>query len=68
MILMAYRYGLRASEVCRLMLTDVDLKGRTIRCARLKNSLDQIQPLYPHAGQPLLDELAASRLAPRSQG
>lgn len=43
------------------MLTDVDLKGRTIRCARLKNSLDQIQPLYPHAGQPLLDELAALR-------
>jgi integrase/recombinase XerD len=28
---------------------------------RLKGSLDAVQPLYPHRGVPLLDELAALR-------
>ncbi len=61
MILLAYRHGLRASEVCSLKLADVDLKTRSISIRRLKGSLHTIQPLYPHRGQPLLDEITALR-------
>ena len=57
MILLAYRHGLRASEVCCLKLADVDVKGGSISLQRLKGSLKTVQPLYRHRGQPLLDEL-----------
>lgn len=61
MILLAYRHGLRASEVCDLKLADIDLKAGSISIRRLKGSLQTVQPLYPHRGQPLLDEVNALR-------
>jgi site-specific recombinase XerD len=61
MILLAYRHGLRASEVCGLKLADLDLKAGSISIRRLKGSLHTVQPLYQHRGQPLLDEQAAIR-------
>jgi site-specific recombinase XerD len=61
MILLAYRHGLRASEVCGLKLADVDLKAGSIFVRRLKGSLQTMQPLYQHRGQPLLDETNAVR-------
>jgi site-specific recombinase XerD len=61
MILLAYRHGLRASEVCGIKLADVDLKVGSISIRRLKGSLHTIQPIYQHRGQPLLDETAALR-------
>ena len=61
MVLLAYRHGLRASEVCDLKLADVDLKVGSISIRRLKGSLHTIQPLYRHKGQPLLDEVSALR-------
>ena len=61
MILLAYRHGLRASEVCGLRLSDVDLKDGSISVQRLKGSLKTTQPLYRHRGLPLLDEIAALR-------
>lgn len=61
MILLAYRHGLRASEVCGLKLADVDLKAGSISVRRLKGSLQTTQPLFQHRGQPLLDETAAVR-------
>jgi type 1 fimbriae regulatory protein FimB len=61
MVLLSYRHGLRASEVCNLKLSDIDLKAGSISIHRLKGSLQTVQPLYPHRGQPLLDELAALR-------
>lgn len=61
MILLAYRHGMRASEICSLRIDDVDLKRQAITVRRLKGSLDTIQPLYPHRGVPLLDELASLR-------
>jgi site-specific recombinase XerD len=61
MILLAYRHGLRASEVCGLKLADIDLKAGSISIRRLKGSLHTIQPLYQHRGQPLLDETTAVR-------
>jgi type 1 fimbriae regulatory protein FimB len=61
LILLAYRHGLRASEVCGLKLSDIDLKAGSVSIRRLKGSLSQVQPLYQHRGQPLLDEMAALR-------
>lgn len=61
MILLGYKHGMRASEVCGLRLADVDTKNGSITIARLKGSLRTIQPLCGHAGEPLLDELKALR-------
>jgi len=61
MILLAYRHGLRASEVCGLKMADIDLKAGSISIRRLKGSLQTVQPLYAHRGQPLLDEMNALR-------
>ncbi len=60
-ILMGYRHGLRASEVCDVRTTDIDLKAETVSNNRLKGSLSTVQPLYRHKGQPLLDEFVALR-------
>jgi type 1 fimbriae regulatory protein FimB len=61
MVLLAYRHGLRASEVCGLCLAHLDLKDSAISIQRLKGSMRTVQPLYTHRGQPLLDEVAALR-------
>src|SRR5260370_12695225 len=61
LVLLAYRHGLRASEVCGLKLADIDLKAGSISIRRLKGSMTTVQPLYPHRGQPLLDEMSALR-------
>jgi len=56
MILLAFRHGMRASEVCNLELKDVDLKNGEITIRRLKGSLKTTQPLADMQGQPLLSE------------
>jgi site-specific recombinase XerD len=61
MILVAYRHGMRASEVCGLRRDDLNLRGESITIRRLKGSLLTCQALCGHAGQPLLDELKALR-------
>jgi type 1 fimbriae regulatory protein FimB len=61
MIVLAYRHGLRVSEVCNLRLADVDMRSEAITVRRLKGSMLTVQPLYRHKGQPLLDEVAALR-------
>ncbi|MBZ5513899.1 MAG: tyrosine-type recombinase/integrase [Acidobacteriia bacterium] len=61
MILLAYRHGMRASEVCGLKLAEADLKSESVSIRRLKGSLHTVQPLYRHKGQPLLDEANALR-------
>jgi len=47
MIQLAYRHGLRASEIGLLQRTDVDLKQGRITIHRLKGSLSGIYPLQP---------------------
>jgi type 1 fimbriae regulatory protein FimB len=61
MILLAYRHGMRASEVCGLKLADIDFRSESVTIRRLKGSLTTTQPLYRHRGQPLLDEVNALR-------
>src|SRR5437879_2189351 len=56
MVLLAFRHGMRASEVCGLELKDVDLKNGEIIIRRLKGSLRTTQPLADLQGQPLMSE------------
>src|SRR6266567_6696336 len=52
MILLAYRHGLRASELVNLRVSDLDLSAGTIYCRRAKNSRSSLHPMKP-------DEVAA---------
>jgi integrase len=61
MIVVAYKHGMRASEVCNLRLGDLDLKNGTIVVERLKGSLRTIQAVTEHRGEPLLNEVKALR-------
>lgn len=61
MIVLAYRHGMRTSEVCGLKLADVDMKNNQLTIRRLKGSLKTTQPLSDHRGEPLLSEKKALR-------
>jgi integrase len=61
MIVLAYKHGMRASEVCNLRLDDIDLKNGSIVVERLKGSLRTTQAVTEHRGEPLLNELKALR-------
>ena len=45
MILIAYRHGLRAAEVCGLRWDQFDLKRGTLHVNRIKNGLESVHPL-----------------------
>jgi len=47
LFLIAYRHGLRASEVGMLQVDDIDLKRSTIHIHRLKGSLSGVHPMRP---------------------
>lgn len=70
LILFAYSHGLRASEVCNIRLSDI--KDGSLTVVRLKHSKLTIQPLVPHRGQPLLDEIKSLKeylkVRPRDAG
>jgi type 1 fimbriae regulatory protein FimB len=46
MILIAYRHGLRVSELILLRWTQVDLKEGQLHVNRRKNGINSIHPLY----------------------
>jgi len=59
MILTGYKHALRASEIAALTLDD--LHDGCLDIKRKKESLHTIWPLFPHKGEPLLDEGKALR-------
>jgi len=59
MFLFAVAHGARASEVCNLRISDVNLKTEQVRIARLKGSLESTQTLLRVKGSSLFNELAA---------
>jgi site-specific recombinase XerD len=61
MMVLAYKHGLRASEICNLRLGDIDIKNMGIVIERLKGSLRTVQALTEHRGEQLLNELKALR-------
>lgn len=58
-VLVGYLHGCRASELSNLLLDDLNLRTGSILIRRLKGSLETTQPLYPHRGEPLMDEVKA---------
>lgn len=72
MILTAYSHGLRATETCRLKISDLNMRGGVLSIQRLKGSLFTIQELETPKGMPLLDEVKALKeclaLRPRDCG
>jgi type 1 fimbriae regulatory protein FimB len=54
MILFAFRFGMRASEVCDLRLSDIDRKNGTVTIRRLKGSKTSVGHLTNFRGKPLL--------------
>ena len=61
MLVLAYKHGLRASEICNLRVGDLDLKNGSIVIERLKGSLRTVQALTEHRGEPLMNEVKAIR-------
>ena len=55
MILLAFKHGLRPSEVCNLRLSDIDLKNGIITVSRLKGSLKSAQNLLDQPGTALVE-------------
>jgi type 1 fimbriae regulatory protein FimB len=55
-IVVAYKHGMRASEVCNLRLDDVDMKNGSMVIHRLKGSLRTTQTVTEHGGEPMLNE------------
>ncbi|CAG1773207.1 Tyrosine recombinase XerD [uncultured bacterium] len=47
MILLAYRHGLRASELVNLRVSDLDLSTGTVYCRRAKGSRSSLHPMKP---------------------
>ncbi|WP_436644537.1 tyrosine-type recombinase/integrase [Microbaculum sp. FT89] len=45
MILLAFRHGLRASELCGLRWDQLDMKQATVHVNRLKNGIPSVHPL-----------------------
>jgi site-specific recombinase XerD len=60
MILLAYRHGLRASELVSLRVSDLDLNAGTIYCRRAKGSRSTLHPMKA-------DEIAAVERALRAR-
>src|ERR1700675_1971544 len=60
MILIAYRHGLRASELVNLRVSDLDLDAGTIYCRRAKGSRSTLHPMKT-------DEVAAVERALRER-
>ena len=50
MVLMAFRHGLRVSELCHLQWSDIDFKAGTVHVRRLKGSKDATH--YLESGAP----------------
>lgn len=54
-------YGLRAGEVARIRLDEVDLQGRGLHVRRLKRGPQQVLPLLPRVEEALQDYLERAR-------
>jgi type 1 fimbriae regulatory protein FimB len=57
MILISYKHGLRASEICGLKMADIDMKNAKITVRRLKGSMTNEQAMTNEVGNPLMSEL-----------
>jgi site-specific recombinase XerD len=61
MLMMLATYGLRAGEVIRLRLDDIDWREERFRIRRSKTGVESFLPLMAAAGEALLDYLEHGR-------
>lgn len=61
LILMTFIHGLRATEVLRLRLSDLDLYGKQIQIFRIKNSFSTVHPLISREIQSITNWLRVRR-------
>src|SRR5258708_14391575 len=45
-ILLAYRHGLRATELCSLRWSQIDLRNRRLHVNRAKGGIESVHPLH----------------------
>lgn len=65
LLLLMFRHGLRVSEACGLVLSQVDVESRVLHVARLKQGLDTTQPLRTDEVRAIKTWLSARvRMAP----
>jgi site-specific recombinase XerD len=57
MLLLVVTYGLRAGEVVRLRLEDIDWRHEQIKIKQSKTEADLLLPLMPEVGQAILNYL-----------
>jgi len=67
MVLMAFRHGLRVSELCDLQWTDVEFRRGTVHVRRLKGSKDSTHYLEADESRPLKALQKASAAGFRKQ-
>jgi len=67
-ILLAFRHGMRVSEICNLELKDLDLKNNQITVRRLKGSMKTTQPLADVQGSPVMSEKRVLRAWLKKRG
>jgi site-specific recombinase XerD len=61
MLLLVVTYGLRAGEVVRLRLEDIDWRHEQIKIKQSKTGADLLLPLMPEVGQAILNYLRQGR-------
>lgn len=61
MIALQFFHGMRSSEICGLLVSDVDLATSSVVIRRKKGSLTTTQALHVHKGKPHLDEVKLLR-------
>ena len=66
LVLTCFIHGLRASEICRLQLSDIDLESKCIYIRRLKNGFSTTHPLLEKEIQALKNWLAVRANYPQS--
>lgn len=60
-LLLLSTYGLRAGEICKLQLDDIDWRGGRIRIRHTKTGAQTCLPLLPNVGQAILHYLRQVR-------
>ena len=61
-LLLLYTYGVRAGEICRLKLTDIDWENETIMFERTKNYVSSKYPLDVEVGNAIADYIRYERI------
>jgi integrase len=61
MLLLLATYGLRAGEVTRLQLQDIDWQGERLRIRHSKTGYESLLPLVAPVGEAVLDYLRRGR-------